>query len=357
MVNGKRGITLSETVPISNKGTRFTMPTTVVHTSLQVQRQRRARYLPFFFAVLSILITAGRGDAASVSVAPSLTASQTQQFTATVTGTGNAGVTWSLSPAVGTISGTGLYIAPAAIASAQNVTVKASSTADPTQSASSTVSLIPVTILLTPSTAALTASQTQQFTTTVTGTANTGVTWSVSPAVGTISSTGLYTAPASFAGAQNVTVKATSTADPTKSASSTISLIPVTISLSPSTTLLTASQTQQFTTTVTGTVNTGVTWSLSPAVGYISVAGLYSAPATIAAPQTVTVKTTSVADPTKFASATVTLNPPVSVTVAPASMTLAQSQTQTFSATVTNTDRKSTRLNSSHANISYAVFC
>ena len=80
------------------------MPTTVVNIRSQVQGERRASYLPFFFAVLSIiLITAGRGDAASVSVAPSLTASQTQQFTATVTGTGNAGVTWSLSPAVGSI--------------------------------------------------------------------------------------------------------------------------------------------------------------------------------------------------------------------------------------------------------------
>src|ERR1019366_9166920 len=180
------------------------MPTTVVHTSLRVQGQRRPRYLPFFLAVLSILITAGRGDAASVSVAPSLTASQTQQFTATVTGTGNAGVTWSLSPAVGTISGTGLYIAPAVIASAQNVTVKATSTADPTKSASSTISLIPVTISLTPSTPSLTSSQTQQFTTTVTGTANTGVTWSLSPAVGTISVAGLYTAPATIAAAQTV---------------------------------------------------------------------------------------------------------------------------------------------------------
>ena len=313
------------------------MPTTVVHTSLQVQRQRRARYVPLFLAVLSILITAGRGDAASVSVAPSLTASQTQQFTATVTGTGNAGVTWSLSPAVGTISSTGLYIAPAAIASAQNVTVKATSTADPTQSASSTLSLIPVTILLTPSTTSLTASQTQQLTTTVTGTANTGVTWSVSPALGTISSSGVYTAPAAIASAQNVTVKATSTADPTKSASSTISLIPVTISLTPSTPSLTASQTQQFTTTVTGTVNTGVTWSLSPAVGTISLAGLYTAPATIAAAQTVTVKATSVADPTKSATAAVTLAPPVTVSLTPSSVSLLPSQNQTFTAMVSGT--------------------
>src|SRR5450759_5760897 len=162
------------------------MPTTVVHTSLQVQRQRRARYLPFFLAV-GILITAGRGLATSVSVAPtsvSLTASQTQQFTTTVTGTANAGVTWSLSPAVGAISSTGLYTAPASIASTKNVKVKATSTADPTKSDSSTISLKPVTVSLTPSTISLTASKNQQFTDTVNGTGNAGVTWSLSTAVG-----------------------------------------------------------------------------------------------------------------------------------------------------------------------------
>src|ERR1035437_6583329 len=338
MVNGKRGITLSETVPISNKGTRFTMPTTVVHTSLQVQRQRRARYLPFFFAVLSILITAGRGDAASVSVAPSLTASQTQQFTATVTGTGNAGVTWSLSPAVGTISGTGLYIAPAAIASAQNVTVKATSTADPTKSASSTISLLPVTLSLTPSTTSLTASQTQQLTTTVPAPANTGVTWLWSPAVGTISVAGLYTAPATIAAAQTVTVKTTSVADPTKSASATVTLNPpVNVTVAPPGVTLTQSQTQTFSATVTNTGNTAVTWSLSPLVGSITATGLYTAPASITSSQTVTVKAASVADPTKSATANVTLTPPVTVSLTPFSVSLRPSQNQTFTATVSGT--------------------
>src|ERR1035437_4042307 len=338
MVNGKRGITFSETVPISNKRTRFTMPTTVVHTSLQVQRQRRARYLPFFCAVLSILITSGRGDAASVSVAPSLTASQTQQFTAAVTGAANAGVTWSVSPAVGTISGTGVYTAPASIASAQNVTVKATSTADPTQSASSTLSLIPVAILLTPSTPSLTASQTQQFTTTVTGTVNTGVTWSLSPAVGTISVAGLYTAPATIAAAQTVTVKTTSVADPAKSASATVTLNPpVNVTVAPPSVTLTQSQAQTFSATVTNTGNTAVTWSLSPVVGSITAAGLYTAPASVTSSQTVTVKATSVADPTKSATATVTLTPRVAVSLTPSSLSLLPSQNQTFTATVSGT--------------------
>jgi len=57
-------------------------------------------------------------------------------------------------------------------------------------------------------------------------TANTAVSWSLSAAIGVISSAGLYTAPALIASAQTVTVTATSVADPTKSASTTLSLVP-----------------------------------------------------------------------------------------------------------------------------------
>ena len=85
----------------------------------------------------------------------------------------------------------------------------------------------------------------------------------------------------------------------------------VAVSVSPLAASLTASETQQFSAAVTGTANTAVTWSLSPQVGTISSAGLYTAPAAISSVQTVTVKATSVADGTKSATAAVTLNPPV----------------------------------------------
>ena len=276
----------------------------------------------------------------SVVVSPTgatLRASQTQQFKATVTGTMNAAVTWSLIPAVGTISSSGVYTAPASIASAQKITVKATSTADPTKSASATISLTPVTVTLTPSTASLTISQSQQFTPTVTGTANTGVTWSLSPVVGTISGSGLYTAPASIASAQNVMLTATSIVDPTKSASATISLTPVAVALTPSTSSLTVLQTQQFTATVTGSSNTAVTWSLSPAVGTISSTGVYTAPASITSTQNVTLTATSTADPTKSAIATISLNPPVTVTVGPSNVAVYASWSQQFGTTVTGT--------------------
>jgi len=78
-------------------------------------------------------------------------------------------------------------------------------------------------VSVSPLTAAMVPSQSQQFTATVLNAPNTAVTWSVSPAVGTITPTGLYTAPSSPT-AQTLTVTATSVADPTKSATSTITI-------------------------------------------------------------------------------------------------------------------------------------
>jgi hypothetical protein len=68
---------------------------------------------------------------------------------------------------------------------------------------------------------------------------------------------------------------------------------------------------QQFTATVSGTSNTAVNWSMNPSVGTLTANGLYTAPypGLISSSQTVTITATSVADPTKSATATVTLNP------------------------------------------------
>jgi subtilase family serine protease len=86
------------------------------------------------------------------------------------------------------------------------------------------------TVNVSPQNASLIASQQQQFTATVTGTANQAVTWtidSVSPTTadpGSISAAGLYTAPATITPAQ-VTIKATS-ADGTASGTAQINLVP-----------------------------------------------------------------------------------------------------------------------------------
>lgn len=82
-----------------------------------------------------------------------------------------------------------------------------------------------ITVTISPATATVTIGSTQQFTAAVTGTTNTAVTWSVSPANGgTVSATGMYTAPATVPTGGTCTVTATSQADSTKSASATVTV-------------------------------------------------------------------------------------------------------------------------------------
>src|ERR1035437_5627354 len=318
------GSTPSETSQPYSGSLPLTNSTTI--NAVAIKNSVRSPTVSHGFKVLvpvSVALTPG-----SLKLGPS----QTQTFTPTVSGSSNTAVTWTLSPAVGSISSAGVYVAPASITSSQIVTVTAISMADPTKSASSTVSLVsPVSVAVTPGTVHLGPSQTQAFVASVAATSNTAVTWTLSPTVGSISSAGVYAAPASISSPQTVTVTATSVADPTKSASSTVSLTPpVSVSLTPGAVSLGPSQTQAFVASVAATSNTAVTWTLSPAVGSISSAGVYAAPAAISSPQTVTVTATSVADPTKSASSTVSLTPPVSVALTPGSVTLTPSQTQTF---------------------------
>ncbi len=84
---------------------------------------------------------------------------------------------------------------------------------------------------------------------------------------------------------------------------------PLDVTVTPGSVTLTPSQTTTFTASVAGTSNAAVTWALVPAVGEISAAGLYTAPATVPSPGTVTVIATSVSNPTQSASATVTIAP------------------------------------------------
>jgi trimeric autotransporter adhesin len=251
----------------------------------------------------------------SVAVTPgsvTLTSSQTQAFTASVANSSNSAVTWSLSPAVGSISAAGLYTAPATITAPQTVTVTATSVADSTKRANANVLLSPpVGVAVTPGSVTLTSSQTQAFAASVANSSNTAVTWSLSPAVGSISAAGLYTAPATITAPQTVTVTAISVADPSKKASASALLSPtVGVAVTPGSVTLTSSQTQAFTASVANSSNSAVTWSLSPAVGSISAAGLYTAPATITAPQTVTVTATSMVNSASSASARVSLAVP-----------------------------------------------
>lgn len=147
---------------------------------------------------------------------------------------------------------------------------------------------VAVTVALPP--AAITAGSTYQFASTVTGTTNTAVTWSVDPSggtsVGTINAGGLYTAPV-FPG--RFTVRATSVADPSKSGSTTIlvTAAPVVVAVVPSAVIIGAGGSVQLTATVAGSSNTGVTWDLpdGPTTGTIVSTGTanatYTAPASL----------------------------------------------------------------------------
>src|SRR5262249_39229048 len=101
----------------------------------------------------------------AVNVSPglvALTSSQSQQFNASVTGSSNTAVIWSMTPSAGTLSSSGLYTAPSAITSSQTITITATSAADSTRSASATVTLMPpVTVFVGPANVSLSASQSQ----------------------------------------------------------------------------------------------------------------------------------------------------------------------------------------------------
>ncbi len=106
----------------------------------------------------SATVQVGTVETVSVTVLPGVPSSvfpnntgwpsQTAQFTATVSGTGNTAVTWSLTtPNGGTIDANGLYTAPTVGPDLPaSVTVTAFSQADPTKSASAQETLNPATI-------------------------------------------------------------------------------------------------------------------------------------------------------------------------------------------------------------------
>ncbi len=186
-----------------------------------------------------------------------------------------------------------------------------------------TVTAAPVTVTVSPTSATVQLGAGRVFTATVGGTANTAVNWSVngvaggSATVGTITPVGFYTAPAVLPSPATVTLRATSVANTSVSAQAIVTLIPVPppviVTVSPTTATVPLGTTQTFTATATGAPNTSLTWSVngisggSASVGTITASGLYTAPAAMPNPSTVNVTATSVANPSAFAQAAVTL--------------------------------------------------
>lgn len=167
--------------------------------------------------------------------------SGTQQFTATVTGAANGAVSWSVNgivggnASVGIISTAGLYTAPSAMPTNSVVTVAAVSVPAPGSSAQCRVTLTlppppPVAVSISPTNAAVQYGTYRVFSATVLNTTNLGVIWSVngtvggSATVGTITATGVYTAPTAPPGSSTVTVQAQSVSSPASKASAVVTL-------------------------------------------------------------------------------------------------------------------------------------
>lgn len=188
-------------------------------------------------------------------------------------------------------------------------------------------------VTVAPATASLMLGSSQAFASTVSGTANTAVTWSVngvaggSAATGTVSVAGFYAAPASMPSPATVTVRATSVANPAVFAQAVVTLVsPVSVTMTPTSATVQLGTTKAFTATVSGAANTAVSWSVngaaggSASAGTIDATGLYTAPSVMPSVSTVTVRAAAVANPSSTAQATVTLTspppPPVSLTAA-----------------------------------------
>ncbi len=217
------------------------------------------------------------------------------------------------------------------------------------------------TVTISPSTVSLQTNTTQQFTASVSN-STAGVTWSVNSTaggnytVGTISNTGLYTAPAVVPNPATVTVTATSLADATQTASAKVTITAGTalsLTVSPTSASVFTGQTQQFTATVTPATNTGVTWEVnstvggSSTVGTITSTGLYTAPTTVPSPATVTITAVSQADSTKSATASVTVVLGTTLVISPTTITVPGGGQQTFTATA----------NGSPATVTWSLNC
>jgi YVTN family beta-propeller protein len=145
---------------------------------------------------------------------------------------------------------------------------------------------------------------------------------------GTITQTGLYTAPSTIPQPNLFEVMAVSTAEPTAFAVTSVEITPsVEISILPTSASMQAGEHIQFTATVTGATNTSVSWSVSqnaggdvnlgfvcpnPGAPQPCTAGEYFAPTP--SPGTVTVTATSVANPAVSASASVSITSAVTPT-------------------------------------------
>ena len=186
-----------------------------------------------------------------------------------------------------------------------------------TSRSATTPELTTISVAITENSVSLAAGESYQFSATVTGTANTSVTWNLSDcsgaACGVISSSGYYTAPSAIPVSATIKVAATSQADPSKSDFVTVLHQPIFVTVSPQAAWVKAGGSTSFAASVKHDIKTGgVTWALSCSSSdcgrlsnSISDSVLYTAPPTFPDPATVVLTAASITDPSKSARITI----------------------------------------------------
>jgi dienelactone hydrolase len=310
----------------------------------------------------------GKSSPVVVTITPtSATAGAGQSLPFSAMTSNGSQITWSascsnqpcgsFSPSVTPSGGTTNYGAPSteqANSEAITITAAASSSA----SAQATVTLSPYQASVSSDASQVNPGAAAHLTAQASsGPANAMFTWtlscsptpcgSVSPTTTQTGAATTYTAPDSLPLAGlTVTFTATSTANSSISASGTIQVLGVQVTVAPSTANVEGTSTQPFTATVTNDpTNSGVTWSIScgtapcgsiPAGPTASAtSNPYTAPAPPAADLAVTITATSVAYSGATATASVTV-PAITVSVSPASALIPLNSSLPFTATVAN---------------------
>jgi hypothetical protein len=178
-----------------------------------------------------------------------------------------------------------------------------------------------VAVTVTPSSATVILGNTQKFIATVTNASDTTVVWAVngveggSAALGKISAAGMYTAPPDLPVPATLKIAATSTADTTKSGASQVTITSdLQIALSTTAAAVELGATKAFRPMIisSGHPDDAVRWALSGATcpagcGAVDANGSFTAPRILPSPATATLTAQSIADPSKSASAAITI--------------------------------------------------
>ncbi|HUL34114.1 MAG TPA: DUF1800 family protein [Candidatus Eisenbacteria bacterium] len=270
----------------------------------------------------------------SIVVSPtdtSLRGTSQQQFTATTSDGSTPAFVWAVngvtggSASTGTISATGLYLAPEFPPASNAITISATETSDSTKSGSTSITLqnpVPQLTTATPMTfgvgsvsltinglhfapgavvylggTALTTTRVSSTQVTATGSVTSGQ-------IGSVSILVTNPDPGSI---------------PSNSLIAQITQSGTLVAVNPPTASVRSGITQLFTASVTGNSNTGVTWSVNGiaggnfSLGFITANGNYTAPPVVPNPNSIQVTATSVADTTASGNSAVTLQNPLAV--------------------------------------------